>query len=152
MHQSDRVYRNLDSDNRFPWHLRCWMIITKLTYDNRIRIGRDSGHTTSKWGKIIVFTISRGKTVAIACPKGTTWPFKSKKKGRRRKPINEAQTFTQPIIIAHTITRHGNSTNIVTRPSSSTDDTHGTAVSNDARCVGVNGPVHLHLLLRRVDH
>ncbi|MBA0878023.1 hypothetical protein Goshw_008788 [Gossypium schwendimanii] len=22
MHQSDRVYRNLDSDNRFPWHLR----------------------------------------------------------------------------------------------------------------------------------
>ncbi|MBA0878790.1 hypothetical protein Goshw_027654 [Gossypium schwendimanii] len=31
-------YGNLDSDNRFPWHLRCWMIITKLTYGNCIRI------------------------------------------------------------------------------------------------------------------
>ncbi|MBA0878537.1 hypothetical protein Goshw_007525 [Gossypium schwendimanii] len=37
-----------------------------------------------------IFTIGRGEAAAIACPKGTTWPFKSKKKGRRRKPINEA--------------------------------------------------------------
>ncbi|MBA0633811.1 hypothetical protein Godav_026008 [Gossypium davidsonii] len=63
------------------------------------------------------------------------WPFKSKKKGRRHKPINEAQTFTQPIIIAHTITRPSNSTDTVTRPSSLTDNTHGTAFSDDARCV-----------------
>ncbi|MBA0876204.1 hypothetical protein Goshw_021163 [Gossypium schwendimanii] len=28
------------------------MIITKLTYGNGIRIGRDSGHTTSKYGNI----------------------------------------------------------------------------------------------------
>ncbi|MBA0878901.1 hypothetical protein Goshw_011678 [Gossypium schwendimanii] len=28
------------------------MIITKLTYSNCIRIDRDSGHTTSKCGKI----------------------------------------------------------------------------------------------------
>ncbi|MBA0672196.1 hypothetical protein Goklo_029440 [Gossypium klotzschianum] len=62
------------------------------------------------------------------------WPFKSKKKGRRHKPINEAQTFTQPIIIAHTITRPSNSTDTVTRPSSLTDNTHGTAFSDDARC------------------
>ncbi|MBA0669773.1 hypothetical protein Goklo_024632 [Gossypium klotzschianum] len=45
-------YGNLDSDNRFPWHLRCLMIITKLTYGNCIWIGRDSSHTTSKCGKI----------------------------------------------------------------------------------------------------
>ncbi|MBA0633812.1 hypothetical protein Godav_026008 [Gossypium davidsonii] len=77
----------------------------------------------------------RGKAAAIACPKGMMWPFKSKKKGRRHKPINEAQTFTQPIIIAHTITRPSNSTDTVTRPSSLTDNTHGTAFSDDARCV-----------------
>ncbi|MFQ6660071.1 hypothetical protein Gotur_028700 [Gossypium turneri] len=33
---------NLDSDNRFSWHLRCSMISTKLTYSNRIRISRYS--------------------------------------------------------------------------------------------------------------
>ncbi|MBA0780328.1 hypothetical protein Gotri_004440 [Gossypium trilobum] len=27
---------NLDSDNRFPWHLMCSMMSTKLTYGNRI--------------------------------------------------------------------------------------------------------------------
>ncbi|MBA0878208.1 hypothetical protein Goshw_006014, partial [Gossypium schwendimanii] len=63
-----------------------------------------------------------------------TWPFKSKKKGRRRKLINEAQTITRPIISTNTITRPSNSTDTVTRPSSSTDDTHGTAFSDDARC------------------
>ncbi|MBA0876879.1 hypothetical protein Goshw_028319 [Gossypium schwendimanii] len=45
-------YSNLDVDNRFSWHLRCFMITTKLTYGNCIRIGRDSGPTTSKCGKI----------------------------------------------------------------------------------------------------
>ncbi|MBA0729454.1 hypothetical protein Golax_004577 [Gossypium laxum] len=45
-------YGNLDSDNQSPWHLKCWMIITKLTYGNCIWIGRDSGHITSKCGKI----------------------------------------------------------------------------------------------------
>ncbi|MBA0878938.1 hypothetical protein Goshw_007943 [Gossypium schwendimanii] len=45
-------YGNLDSDNQSPWHLRCWMIITKSTYGNYIRIGRDSGHTISKCKKI----------------------------------------------------------------------------------------------------
>ncbi|KAG8489225.1 hypothetical protein CXB51_017302 [Gossypium anomalum] len=49
---STEYYGNLDSDNRFLWHLRCWMIITKLTYGNCIRIDRDPGHTISKCGKI----------------------------------------------------------------------------------------------------
>ncbi|MBA0877636.1 hypothetical protein Goshw_008352, partial [Gossypium schwendimanii] len=34
-------------------------------------------------------------------PKGTTWPFKSKKNGRRRRFINEARTITRPIINTH---------------------------------------------------
>ncbi|MBA0876684.1 hypothetical protein Goshw_017453, partial [Gossypium schwendimanii] len=89
-------YGNLDSSNQSPWHLRCWMIIKILTYGNCIRFGRDFGHTTSKCGKITVFTIDRGEAEAIACPKGTTWPFKSKKKGRRGRPINEAQSVTRP--------------------------------------------------------
>ncbi|MBA0878006.1 hypothetical protein Goshw_030191 [Gossypium schwendimanii] len=33
--------------------------------------------------------------------KGKMWPFKSKTQGRRRRPINEAQTFTQSIIMDH---------------------------------------------------
>ncbi|KAK5771714.1 hypothetical protein PVK06_047954 [Gossypium arboreum] len=33
MHQSDRVLRNLESDNRFPWHSRCLMMSTKSTYE-----------------------------------------------------------------------------------------------------------------------
>ncbi|MBA0877910.1 hypothetical protein Goshw_011403 [Gossypium schwendimanii] len=82
-----------------------------------------------------VFTLARGEAEAIACPKGTTWPFKSKKKGQRHRPINEAQKFTRPIISAHNFIRPSNSTDIVTRPSSSTDDTHGTAFSDDARYV-----------------
>ncbi|MBA0872369.1 hypothetical protein Goshw_012443 [Gossypium schwendimanii] len=32
-------YGNLDFDNRFLWHLRCLMIITKSTYNNCIQIG-----------------------------------------------------------------------------------------------------------------
>ncbi|MBA0627181.1 hypothetical protein Godav_004726 [Gossypium davidsonii] len=52
MHQWIEYYGNLDSGNQFPCHLRCWMIITKSTYSNCIRIGRDSGHTTSRCGKI----------------------------------------------------------------------------------------------------
>ncbi|MBA0876450.1 hypothetical protein Goshw_016180 [Gossypium schwendimanii] len=73
-------YGNLDSDNRSSCHLRCWMIITKSTYGNCIQIGRDFGHTTSKCGKIAVFTVDRGEATAITYPKGTTWPFKSKTK------------------------------------------------------------------------
>ncbi|MBA0672563.1 hypothetical protein Goklo_024246, partial [Gossypium klotzschianum] len=42
MHYKTEYYGNLDSDNRFSWYLRCCMIITKLTYGNCIRIGRDS--------------------------------------------------------------------------------------------------------------
>ncbi|KAG8472875.1 hypothetical protein CXB51_034838 [Gossypium anomalum] len=38
--------------NPNAWHVKCWMIITKSTYGNCIRIGRDSGHTISKCGKI----------------------------------------------------------------------------------------------------
>ncbi|MBA0636431.1 hypothetical protein Godav_029104, partial [Gossypium davidsonii] len=30
-------YGNLDIDNRFPWHLRCLMISTKSTYEERQR-------------------------------------------------------------------------------------------------------------------
>ncbi|MBA0754227.1 hypothetical protein Gogos_020894, partial [Gossypium gossypioides] len=57
------------------------------------------------------------------------WPFKSKKKGRRRRPINSAHTITQPINNAHTITRPSNSTHTVTGPNTSTDNTHSTAFS-----------------------
>ncbi|MFQ6628314.1 hypothetical protein Gotur_006963, partial [Gossypium turneri] len=78
-----------------------------------------------------IFTVDRGEAAAITCPKGTMWPFKSKTKGRQRRPINEAQTFTRPIISGHSITRPSESTDTVTRPSSSTDDTHGTAFSDD---------------------
>ncbi|MFQ6647734.1 hypothetical protein Gotur_021562 [Gossypium turneri] len=53
------------------------------------------------------------------------WPFKSKKKGQRRRPI----IITQPII------RPSNNTYTVTGPNNSTDDTHSTAFSDDARCV-----------------
>ncbi|MBA0629314.1 hypothetical protein Godav_023894 [Gossypium davidsonii] len=73
--------------------------------------------------------------LAVACPKRTTWPFKSKKKGRRRSPINSTQTITWPIISAHTITKPSNSTDTVTQLSIATDNTHGTAFSDDARCV-----------------
>ncbi|MBA0879227.1 hypothetical protein Goshw_004720 [Gossypium schwendimanii] len=107
-------YGNLDSDNLSPWHLRCWMIITKLTYDNYIRIDQDSSHTTSKCGKIAVFTVGRGEAAVITCPKGMTWPFKSKKNGRRRRPIYETQAIIQPIISTHTITRPNNNTDTVT--------------------------------------
>ncbi|MBA0877914.1 hypothetical protein Goshw_015631, partial [Gossypium schwendimanii] len=145
-------YGNLDFDNRSLWHLRCWMIITKSTYGNCIRIGRDFGHTTSKCRKITVFTVGKGEAAATVCPKGTTWPFKYKKKGCRRRFINEVQTITRPIINTHTITRPCNSTDTVTRPSSSTDDTHSIAFSDDTRCIGVHGPVHFHFRLHRVDH
>ncbi|MFQ6654083.1 hypothetical protein Gotur_025198 [Gossypium turneri] len=67
--------------------------------------------------------------------KRVTWSFKSKKKGRRCRPINEARKFTWPIISGHNFIRPSNSTDTVTRPSSSTDDTHGTAFSDDAKCV-----------------
>ncbi|MBA0665711.1 hypothetical protein Goklo_002195 [Gossypium klotzschianum] len=43
---------NLDFDNRFPRHLRCSMMSTKLTYGKRIRIGRYSSRNISKFGKI----------------------------------------------------------------------------------------------------
>ncbi|MBA0636393.1 hypothetical protein Godav_025076 [Gossypium davidsonii] len=52
--------------------------------------------------------------MTTTCPKGTTWPFKSKTKGRRRKPITEAQTITWPIISGHSITRPSESTDTVT--------------------------------------
>ncbi|KAH1122394.1 hypothetical protein J1N35_005554 [Gossypium stocksii] len=42
---------NLDSGNQFPWNLRCSMMSTKSTYDNCIRIGRDTGHTISNVGR-----------------------------------------------------------------------------------------------------
>ncbi|MFQ6650555.1 hypothetical protein Gotur_022133, partial [Gossypium turneri] len=100
--------------------------------DSCIRICRDSGPTTSVgrsdlWQ--VVFTVDRGEAAAITCPKGTTRAFKYKTKGRRCKPINEAQTFTRPIISGHSITRPSESTNTVTRPSCSIDDT---AFSDDA--------------------
>ncbi|MBA0633579.1 hypothetical protein Godav_029146 [Gossypium davidsonii] len=77
----------------------------------------------------------RREAAVITCPKRTTWDFKSKTKGRRHMPINEAQTFTRPIISGHSITKPSESTNTVTRPSSSTNDTHGTAFSDDVRCL-----------------
>ncbi|MBA0878934.1 hypothetical protein Goshw_007943, partial [Gossypium schwendimanii] len=58
----------------------------------------------------------RGEAAAITCPKGTTWPFKSKKKRQQCKLINEAQTITRPIINTHTITKLNNSTDTVTEP------------------------------------
>ncbi|MBA0875967.1 hypothetical protein Goshw_026047 [Gossypium schwendimanii] len=83
----------------------------------------------------VVFTVGRGKAVVITCLKGKTRAFKSKTKGRRHWPINEAQTFTRLIISGHSITRPNESTDTVTRPNNSTDDTYGTAFSDDARCV-----------------
>ncbi|MFQ6646479.1 hypothetical protein Gotur_019919 [Gossypium turneri] len=83
---------------------------------------------------IIILELA-GEVAVITCPKETTWPFKSKTKGRRCRPINEAQTFTRPIISGHSITRPSGSTDTVTRPSSSTNDALGTAFSDDARCV-----------------
>ncbi|KAH1106288.1 hypothetical protein J1N35_010056, partial [Gossypium stocksii] len=44
MHQSDRVLRQ--------FRFRCLMMSTKSTYGNCIRVGRDTGHTISKCGKI----------------------------------------------------------------------------------------------------
>ncbi|MBA0877459.1 hypothetical protein Goshw_013284, partial [Gossypium schwendimanii] len=86
MHQSDRVLRQFRCRQPIPWHLRCLMISIKSTYGNCIRIGRDSGPTTSKCRKIdpwqAVFTVSRRETAVITCPKGKTLAFKSKTKGR----------------------------------------------------------------------
>ncbi|KAK5845678.1 hypothetical protein PVK06_001886 [Gossypium arboreum] len=60
-----------------------------------------------------IFTIERGEATTNSCPKGMAGPFKSKKKGRRRKPINSAHT--------------------INRPNSSTGDTHIIAFSDYAR-------------------
>ncbi|MFQ6621750.1 hypothetical protein Gotur_001843 [Gossypium turneri] len=46
----------------------------------------------------------------------------------RRRPINSAHTITRPI------TRPSNSTHTVTEPNISTENTHSTAFSDDARC------------------
>ncbi|MBA0877954.1 hypothetical protein Goshw_004987, partial [Gossypium schwendimanii] len=62
-------------------------------------------------------------------PKGKAQASKSNTTIRRRWPLNEAQTFTRPIISGYAITRPNESTDTVTRPSSSTDDTHATAFS-----------------------
>ncbi|MBA0777803.1 hypothetical protein Gotri_005776 [Gossypium trilobum] len=43
---------NLDSDNRFPGHLKCSIKSTKSTYDKKIRIDRYSSRNISKFGKI----------------------------------------------------------------------------------------------------
>ncbi|MFQ6671594.1 hypothetical protein Gotur_036094 [Gossypium turneri] len=50
----------------------------------------------------------------------------------RQRLIKEAQKFTRPIISAHNFIRPSNNTDIVTQLSRSTDDTHGTAFSDDA--------------------
>ncbi|MBA0875826.1 hypothetical protein Goshw_002816 [Gossypium schwendimanii] len=52
MHQSDRVLRQFRFQQPILVAPGCWMIITKLTYDNCIWIGQDSGHTTFKCRKI----------------------------------------------------------------------------------------------------
>ncbi|KAG8488693.1 hypothetical protein CXB51_016652 [Gossypium anomalum] len=62
-----------------------------------------------------IFIVGRGEETTNSCPKGTKGPFKSKKKGRRCRPINSAHT--------------------ITGPNSSTDNTHITAFSDYARCV-----------------
>ncbi|KAH1055976.1 hypothetical protein J1N35_034041 [Gossypium stocksii] len=54
-----------------------------------------------------------------------TGPFKSKKKGRRCKPINSAYTISRPINNADTITRSNSLTN----------DSHITAFSDYVKCV-----------------
>ncbi|KAG8491049.1 hypothetical protein CXB51_014201 [Gossypium anomalum] len=61
-----------------------------------------------------IFIVERGEATTNSCPKGTTGPFKSKKKGRRRKPINNTHT--------------------IIRPNSSADDSHITAFSDYAKC------------------
>ncbi|KAG8501488.1 hypothetical protein CXB51_004002 [Gossypium anomalum] len=62
-----------------------------------------------------IFIVGRGEATTNSCPKRTTEPFKSKKKGRRRRPIN--------------------STHTIIRPNSSTDDTHITTFSDYVKCV-----------------
>ncbi|KAG8479496.1 hypothetical protein CXB51_029297 [Gossypium anomalum] len=43
-----------------------------------------------------IFIVGRGEATTNSCPKGITGPFKSKKKGRRHRPINSAHTITRP--------------------------------------------------------
>ncbi|KAK5833652.1 hypothetical protein PVK06_017505 [Gossypium arboreum] len=62
-----------------------------------------------------IFIVGREEATTNSCPKGTTGPFKSKKKGRRCRPINSANT--------------------ITRPNGSTDDTYITVFSDYVRCV-----------------
>ncbi|MBA0717409.1 hypothetical protein Golax_005235, partial [Gossypium laxum] len=52
MHQTDRVLRQLGFRQSIPWHLRCSMMSTKLTYGDRICIGHYSTRNISKYGKI----------------------------------------------------------------------------------------------------
>ncbi|KAG8492868.1 hypothetical protein CXB51_010187 [Gossypium anomalum] len=110
---------NSDSDNRFSWHLRCSMMSTKSTYDDRIRIGRSSTQNISKCGKIdlwqAIFALERGEASANPCRKGTTGPFKSKDKRWRGGPINNAHA--------------------ITGPNGANDDAHTITLSDYARCV-----------------
>ncbi|KAK5845662.1 hypothetical protein PVK06_001863 [Gossypium arboreum] len=76
-----------------------------------------STHNEDPWQAI--FIVRRGEATTNSCPKGTTEPFKSKKKGRQRRPINSAHT--------------------ITRSNSSTDDTHITAFSDYARLESMAG-------------
>ncbi|KAG8498178.1 hypothetical protein CXB51_007402 [Gossypium anomalum] len=73
--------------------------------------------------------VLEGDATTNSCSKGTTGPFKSKKKGRRRRPINSVHTISRPINSAHTISKPINSAATITGPNSSTDDTHITAFS-----------------------
>ncbi|KAG8483083.1 hypothetical protein CXB51_022051 [Gossypium anomalum] len=66
-----------------------------------------------------IFIVGRGEATTNSCLKGTTGPFKSKKKGRRHRPINDTHT--------------------IIRPNSSIDDTHITAFSDYARLESMAG-------------
>ncbi|KAG8479199.1 hypothetical protein CXB51_029934 [Gossypium anomalum] len=89
MHQSDRVLRQFGFRQPIP--------VTPEVFDNEHNVDL------------------RGEATTNSCPKGMMRPFKSKKKGRRCRPINSSHT--------------------IIRPNSSADDTHITAFSDYAKCV-----------------
>ncbi|KAK5802646.1 hypothetical protein PVK06_030257 [Gossypium arboreum] len=132
MHQSDRVLRQFGFrqlipvapevlDDHYKIDLRQLHTDWPRFWSHYIQMWKDRYDYIPTREPIIVPELARGEAAAIACPKGTTWPFKSLNKGRRRRPINGT----------HTITRPSNRTYTVTGPNNSTVDTHNTASSDD---------------------
>ncbi|MBA0877589.1 hypothetical protein Goshw_011721 [Gossypium schwendimanii] len=66
---------------------------------------RNTCHGLGSMASHIYYPQRRGSGNYMSEGKGKTRSFKSKTIGRRRWPLNEAQTFTRPIISGHSITR-----------------------------------------------